>query len=314
MTPYTPVEDAPITLQVGNKTWSPDNYNEASYLGEIPMVVGIRNSLNTVSVRLGQYAGFGRVAQTAMRLGIPNVPAHPSIVLGAVEATLLEMTGAYAHMANNGNKVEPYGITLVRTRKGKELYKYEKAEPESVLAKGTVEMMNYMLLDVVARGTGTKARLADRPAAGKTGTSQNFKDAWFIGFTPQLVAGVWVGNDDNKPMKRITGGTIPAQVWRAFMLPAMQGKPVVQIPNTAASREGLLPWLFGGAGHPAEDGDAEPLTDEASTDGGTRQDMPSSGGEGDVLTPQFWNTLMEDDTPKRGPVEYSYPGDGRHRR
>lgn len=324
MTPFSTVEDAPITLQVGNKTWSPENYHEESYLGEIPMVVALRNSLNTVSVRLGLRAGFGRVAGMAERLGIPNVPAHPSIVLGSVEATLLELTGAYAHVANNGNKVVPYGITEVRTRKGnKELYKREKPEAESVLAKGTVEMMNYMLLDVVARGTGTKARLADRQVAGKTGTSQNFKDAWFIGFTPQMVTGVWVGNDDNKPMRKITGGTIPSAVWKSFMASAMQGKPVLPIPNAASSGEGMLPWLFGNG----ESGEGEAGTEgEISTVDGesganvltTPQDMPASGngeegGDGDVLTPQFWNKLMDKAASGEVDVEYSYPGDERRR-
>ncbi len=317
MRPYSTVEDAPITLQVGNKTWSPENYHEDNYLGEIPMVVGLRNSLNTVSVRLGQYAGFGRVAAMAERLGIPNIPSHPSIVLGSVEATLLELTGAYAHVANDGNKVVPYGITLVKTRKGgKELYKHEKPEAESILAKGTVEMMNYMLLDVVARGTGTKARLVDRPAAGKTGTSQNFKDAWFIGFTPQLVTGVWVGNDDNKPMKKITGGTIPSMVWHQFMASAMQGKPVMQIPNNASSSEGMLPWMFGGD-HAAGEGEAADGTTPEGATGGEQpapQDMPAESN-GDVLTPKFWNTLMDKAVPDKGDVdvEYSYPGDGRRR-
>ena len=252
------------------------------------------------------------------------MPSHPSIVLGSVEATLLEMTGAYAHLANNGNKVVPYGITLVKTRKGnKELYKHTKAEPESILAQGTVEMMNYMLLDVVARGTGTKARLADRQVAGKTGTSQNFKDAWFIGFTPQMVTGVWVGNDDNKPMRKITGGTIPSAVWKSFMASAMQGKPVLPIPNAASSGEGMLPWLFGNG----ESGEGESGTEgEISTVDGesganvltTPQDMPASGngeegGDGDVLTPQFWNKLMDKAASGEVDVEYSYPGDERRR-
>ncbi len=253
LSPQSTVEDAPITLQVGNKIWSPGNYESDNYRGEIPMVEALRYSLNTVSVRLSQYAGVSRVAALAMRLGIPNVPARPSIALGAVEASLLEMTTAYAHMANGGEQVKPFGISRIRTRDGKEIYKYVPETPQRVLAKGTVEMMNYMLLDVVARGTGTKAALPGRQAAGKTGTSQDFKDAWFIGFTPQLVTGVWVGNDNNKPMKKITGGSIPATIWHDFMIHAMEGQPVKSIPASAGSSEGLLPWLFGGT----RDGDSE---------------------------------------------------------
>ncbi len=248
MTPQSLVEDAPVTLQVGKKTWSPENYAHGKYRGEIPMVEALRHSLNTVSVRLSQYAGIDRVASIAMRLGIPNVPEHPSIALGAVEATLLEMTGAYAHLANYGTKVVPYGITRIRTRAGVELYKREDRVPSTVLASGTVEMMNYMLLDVVQHGTGLRASLGGRPAAGKTGTSQNFKDAWFIGFTPRLVTGVWVGNDNNTPMKHVTGGSLPAAIWHNFMVEALKGKTVLSIPNSASSLEGLLPWLFG-SGH-----------------------------------------------------------------
>ena len=241
--PDTLVLDAPITLQVGNKTWTPNNYHE-NFKGEIPMVQALRESLNTVSVRLAQAAGVNHVAEVAMRLGVPNIPDRPSIALGSVEATLLDLTGAYAHLPNHGNKVVPYGIISIKTRDGKELYKHEAPSEERVIADGTVKMMNYMLLDVVRRGTGTRASLPKRMAAGKTGTSQEFKDAWFIGFTPQLVAGVWVGNDDNTPMKKITGGIIPAQIWHDFMTFAMDGIPAQDIPNSATGG-GLLPWLFG---------------------------------------------------------------------
>ena len=240
--------DAPVTMQVGNKVWSPNN-SHGDFKGEIPMVQGLRESLNTVSVRLAQAAGLNHVAEVAMRLGIPDVPPHPSIALGSVESTLLELTGAYAHLPNHGNKVVPYGILSIKTRDGKELYKREEPSEERVIADGTVKMMNYMLLDVVRRGTGTRAGLAKRMAAGKTGTSQDFKDAWFIGFTPQLVAGVWVGNDDNTPMKKITGGSVPATIWHDFMTHAMDGIPAADIPNSV-NGGGILPWLFGN--NPAE--------------------------------------------------------------
>jgi penicillin-binding protein 1A len=259
MTPLSVVEDAPISIQVGNKLWEPEN-SHRTFKGEVPLVQALRESLNTVSVRISQYAGIERVANMAMRLGIPDVPPHPSIALGAVEATLVEMTGAYAHLANHGNKVEPYGIVRIRTNTGEELYKREEKPAEQVLSNGTVEMMNYMLVDGVNRGTGFKARLKDRSAGGKTGTSQEFKDAWFIGFTPQLVAGVWVGNDDNKSMAKVMGGTIPAAVWHAFMTKAMEGQKALPIPTSTTSSDGLLPWLFGGASNNT-DGDSQPMTD-----------------------------------------------------
>jgi penicillin-binding protein 1A len=258
-TPETLVLDAPVTLQVGNKVWTPANYGN-DFKGDIPMVQALRESLNTVSVRLAQAAGIGRVAEMAMRLGVPNIPRHPSIALGSVEATLLEMTGAFAHLPNHGNKVVPYGILMIKTREGKEIYKREAPSDEQLLSDSHVKMMNYMLLDVVRRGTGTRAGLAKRMVAGKTGTSQDFKDAWFIGFTPQLVTGVWVGNDDNKPMKKITGGSVPATIWHDFMTHAMEGLPVENIPSQSTGG-GLLPWLFGSNG--AAPSQSEVVVEEA---------------------------------------------------
>lgn len=247
MTPQSTVEDAPISIQVGNKVWSPQNFESEGYAGMITLTEALRYSRNTPAVRLSQYAGIGHVAAMADRLGVPGVPEVPSIALGSVEATLLEMTGAYAHLANGGNKLVPYGILSIHTRDGKELYHHEDLPAEPVLAKGTVEMMNYLLVDVATRGTGSKATIAGHQCAGKTGTTSDYKDAWYIGFTPQLVTGVWVGNDDNKSMKHVQGATLPAPIWHDFMTVAMQGQKSIPIPTSAGSNEGLLPWLFGGS-------------------------------------------------------------------
>lgn len=290
-TPETPVLDAPVTVQVGNRLWSPNNF-KADFKGEIPMVEGLRESLNTVSVRLSQMAGISRVSGMAERLGIPDVPEHPSIALGAVEATLLEMTGAFAHMPNHGNQVVPYGILAIKTRGGEELYHRDSPTQEKLLADSTVEMMNYMLLDVVRRGTGTRAGLPGRPAAGKTGTSQDYKDAWFIGFTPQLVAGVWIGNDDNAPMKHVTGGSVPAVIWHDFMTFAMNGLPVESIPNRSSS--GLMPWLFGSSANPDNaPGIAAPVMEDAPLISGP-QGAP-------ILAP------LPAPSPAKHKVEYTYP-------
>ena len=334
MTPETIVTDAPISMMINGKLWSPDNDDKNEYRGEIPLHEALRHSLNTVSVRLITAMGPERVASMAERLGIPNVPAYPSIALGAVEATLLEMTGAYAHLPNHGNKVTPYAITSIHTRSGQELYKREEQPPVQLLSNGTVEMMNYMLMDVVRHGTGIKAGLAGREAAGKTGTSQDFKDAWFVGFTPQLVTGVWVGNDDNKPMKKIFGGDIPARIWHDYMTAALDGQPAQPIPNSTSSSDGILPWLFGGSsGTPANDnapqdtaapsvsedvpqvaapGTIAPLPEQAPApidQGAQPQPAPQPAQpqqQGDVLTPQFWNKLM-DKAPDKSKLEYSYP-------
>ncbi|MFZ4541789.1 MAG: transglycosylase domain-containing protein [Rickettsiales bacterium] len=330
LSPQSTVEDAPISLRVGNKTWSPDNYEGGNYRGQIPMYQALRHSLNTVSVRLGQYAGFSNVAQMAMRLGVPNIPSSPSIVLGSVEATLLELTGGYAHLANGGNRVEPYGILKVRTRDGREIYKHEPLQGDARLSQDIVQQMNYMLLDVVAHGTAIKAGLAGRPAAGKTGTSQDFKDAWFIGFTQQLVAGVWVGNDDNKPMKKITGGTIPAVVWHDFMIKAMAGQKVQSIPNSAGESQEFLPWLFGSStdGEDGErqgfnpDGTGEAIPDDvpfsrtksapASDDAepANMTEEPHAKREPAALSPEFWDKLADKvpENPEKGKIEHTYPG------
>ncbi len=339
-TPESMVLDAPVVMQVGNKTWTPGNYT-GTYKGEIPMVQALRESLNTVAVRLSQYTGVNRVAQMAERLGLDDIPAHPSIALGAVETTLMDMTGAFAHLANHGKKVVPYTVLTITTRDGKKLYERKPIADTQVLAEGTVEMMNYMLLDAVRRGTGTRAAIG-RPVAGKTGTSQDFKDAWFVGFTPQLVTGVWVGNDNNQKMLKVTGGGVPAPIWHDFMMHAMDGVPVQTIPNSPNNGSGLLPWLFGGSRSDMDQIPQESMPVQEGTPFGTQaapvgnngaiyQQQPAprgvqrpseTGNDGDVLTPQFWNKLMKENTPNiRVPdmsgvkVEHTYPGQdsARHR-
>lgn len=326
-TPQAQVEDAPITIMVGRKAWSPRNYTN-DYKGMMTMADAFRQSINTVAVRLSQYAGIGRVAAMAERLGIPDVRANPSIALGAQEATLLEMTGAFAHVANGGNKVVPYGILEIRTAKGEELYKREPEDSNPVLASGTVEMMNYLMLGTVRSGTGTRAALPGRDVAGKSGTTSDYKDAWFIGFTPQLVTGVWVGNDNNRQMASVTGGNIPAMIFHDTMIKALEGVPAAAIPNNPSSSEGLLPWLFGSGStvvpQPTSVAPAnspfgymnEPERQiQAPLPPGSQpvpvqpsgSDKPAIEGDGGVLDKNFWNTLMNK-VPNAGKVEYEYPG------
>lgn len=332
LTPNSLVEDGPISMQVGNRNWSPENYGK-SYKGEVTLTQGLRESLNTVAVRLSQYAGISRVAQMAMRLGLQKVPSQPSIALGSKETNLLSMTAAYAHMPSGGQTVKPYGILSIRTPKGTELYEHKGEQPQQVLASDVVEMMNFMLMDVVRRGTGTKAFLPGRDSAGKTGTSQDYKDAWFMGYTAQLAAGVWVGNDNNARMKNVTGGSLPAQIWHDFMMKAMQGIPAESLPARDTSG-GFLPWLFGGDNTRVTDEtmpipeqqlpedlpfevkrNGEPVSRETIDEGAGAPDMPPPPtDEGartvDEAMPKSFIDNLVDSLPK-GEVKYEYPEDRR---
>ena len=178
--------------------------------------------------------------QTAKRMGI-NSPlgANPSIALGTSEVTLLEMTGAYAPFSNGGFAVLPFVVQRVRTPDGTVIFERTGSGLGRVASIESVALMNDMLQATVEMGTATRASLAGWPAGGKTGTSQNFRDAWFIGYTANLTAGVWVGNDSDAPTKHASGGTVPAEIWAKFMTKAHEGVPVAQLPGTE-----IVPYLL----------------------------------------------------------------------
>jgi len=210
--------------------WSPKNYDR-KYRGEVTMREAFARSLNSVAVRVSERVGRGRVIAMAKRLGVRSeLKPHPSIALGTDETNLMEMTGAYAALANGGVRVRPYGILEIRTKGGQLLYKRRETVEERSLSRKTVAQANNILNAVIEWGTGKLARL-NVAAAGKTGTSQDSRDAWFIGYTPHLVAGVWLGNDDNSPMKRVTGGSVPALIWKQFMQDALAGRREARLPG-----------------------------------------------------------------------------------
>jgi penicillin-binding protein 1A len=222
--------DAPI--QVGN--WQPHNYLNR-YQGEMSLAEGLAQSINTIAVQVAQRAGIGHVVAAANRLGITSELAKDaSIALGTNEVNLLELVSAYAPFANGGMGVLANGISEIRDSAGKVVYRRAGSGPGRVVAPELAGMMNDMLTGVIAHGTG-KAAALPRPAAGKTGTTQEYRDAWFIGYTADLVAGVWLGNDDNTPMNKVTGGTLPAAAWHAFMLAATKGVPVKPLPVPGSS-------------------------------------------------------------------------------
>ncbi len=222
--PHDNFVDAPITIG----RWRPSNWNN-KYLGEVQLDYALANSINSVAVRLAQKVGINNVVNLGHRLGISSdISSNLSTALGASEVNLLELTNAYAHLDSGGNAVVSHGILEINDNTGANIYHYVEPEPKRILSENVVAQMNNMLEKVITQGTGKRARI-DRPAAGKTGTSQDARDAWFIGFTADYIVGVWVGNDDNSPMKNVAGGSLPAEIWKDFMLKANINKPVTDI-------------------------------------------------------------------------------------
>jgi penicillin-binding protein 1A len=232
---------------VSIKGWSPENYTR-KYLGPVTLQSALALSLNTISAQLTAEVGPSAVAATARRLGIRSpLQATPSIALGTSEVTLLEMTGAFATFANGGEGVIPHVIRRIRTADGEVLYERSGSGPGQVVHPAYVAMMNAMLRETLERGTGKRAAIPGWPAAGKTGTSQDFRDAWFIGYTAPLVAGVWFGNDDSKATKKASGSNLPAAAWHRFMIGALEGVPVADLPGNYRFRD---PANFAGATPP----------------------------------------------------------------
>jgi penicillin-binding protein 1A len=288
--PDTIVDDEPMTIPIVGGTWTPKNYTN-KYLGPISLRDAVAESVNTVAVRVSQEAGLSHVIGVARRLGITSDMLEvPSIALGATEVSLLELTNAYAHLANGGMLVHPYGIIRIETTSGNIVYERQGSESAMVLKPYVVGEMNELLRGVITNGTGRAANIG-RSAAGKTGTTSDYKDAWFIGYTPDLVTGVWVGNDNNMPMKKVTGGMLPAQIWHNFMQPALASVPASDIPtdipapmpwqkdltNETTAPSNALPWQM------REDVPDEPAPVEVN-------DIPPQP-KNVKLGPEFWDKL-----------------------
>jgi penicillin-binding protein 1A len=221
-TPDETVNDGPVDIH----GWRPENY-EGRFKGEIPLIQAFAQSSNSVAAQLTAELGPKEVARTAHRLGITSpLSEFASLALGTSGVTALELTGAYAPFANGGNAAQPFGVLKVRTRSGKVLYRRKPSNAGAVMSVHDNMQMTRLMQEVTATGTGRAGRLEDRPTAGKTGTTQDFRDAWFVGFTADLVCGVWIGNDNNAPMRKATGGTLPARIFHAFMTDAVSGMPV----------------------------------------------------------------------------------------
>ena len=240
LTPDTVREDRPIIL----KGWQPENYNH-EYFGPVTLTKALALSLNTVSVRLTMEFSPAAVIRTAYRLGIASkLEPNASIALGTSEVSPLELVGAYAPLANGGLAVVPHVIERITAGNGKVLYVRNEQPLGRIIEARYVAMMNEMMAQTLTIGTAHKAALPGWPAAGKTGTSQDFRDAWFIGYTSHLVTGVWLGNDDGTPTKKVTGGALPVEIWSRFMRGAHQSVPVAALPGPPAG--GMLSGLFNG--------------------------------------------------------------------
>ncbi|WP_269584775.1 transglycosylase domain-containing protein [Roseibium sp. Sym1] len=228
MTPQTVRQDRPV--RYGN--WSPQNYTKEHY-GPVTLTRALSLSLNTVAAQLAHEVGAGTVANTAKRLGISSeMKKNLSLSLGTSEVTPLEIASAYVPLSNGGYGVLPHIIRRIKTVDGKTLYSRSGDGRGRVVERRLVGEMNLMMSETLVTGTGRKARLeSGRPAGGKTGTSQDFRDAWFIGYTGNLTTAVWFGNDDNSPTKKATGGGLPALVWKEVMDKAHEGLPVADLPG-----------------------------------------------------------------------------------
>jgi penicillin-binding protein 1A len=240
-TPQEMTVDEPITI--GN--WQPRDF-DGRYLGPMTLETALAQSINTVAARLANQVGTANVAQTAHRLGIVSpIQTAPSMALGAVEVNPIEMAQAYAAFSNGGYLTRAYGVERIQTATGQVLYDHDLAPPPraQVIGQPALSEMIEMMRDVVAGGTGTKAAVHGFDIAGKTGTTSDYRDAWFIGYSGDFTTAVWVGRDDNTPMRAVTGGGPPAEIWHDFMastLPAMNVQPIPGGPAPQAQTSDVI--------------------------------------------------------------------------
>ena len=238
--PNDTVVDEPLTIDIpGSGPWSPRNYTN-NYYGRVTLTQALRDSLNIPAVKVSEFVGRELVRQVATQFGLESdLAAGPALALGASESTLIEMTGAYAGILNGGSSVQPYGLI--------ELSLMGESEPlmgtgggigERVIQEQAAGQLIYMMEKVVSEGTGQRASFGGRQLAGKTGTTQAARDAWFVGFSADYVAGVWMGYDDNTPLTGVTGGGLPAEIWRETMSRIHAEVPARAVPMLGPEQAG----------------------------------------------------------------------------
>ena len=290
--------DGPVSFD----GWTPTNY-EPGYRGQVTVAEALAQSINTVAATLAHEVGVSKISEIAHRFGLASIPDNPqlSIALGSYEVNLLELTSGYQVFQQAGQRIEPYLVEQIATTRGAVLYSHVASAGLPVYDVTHDGEMVRMMEGVIDHGTATRAAIG-RPAAGKTGTTQNWRDAWFVGFTPDWVCGVWIGNDDNTPMNRITGGAIPAEIWRKMMLTAHQNLPVRD-----------FPWLPPEPAAPAGGGEVSvsdnPDGDQAMQSGDNQDQAALNADDGQADAGQRDDGQAE---PKTAPSPDASDGDDRN--
>ena len=280
------VEDGPLTIRIpGGKPWSPQNYTRR-YSGAVTLTTALKQSLNTATIRLQEAVGRNEVRRIAHDFGIvSNLTTSPSLGLGASEATLMELTGAYAGIRNGGTSVAPYGLVELRIAGDDQpLMGQSGGLGGRVISQRAAGQLIYMMQQVIESGTGGRAKMGSRPVAGKTGTTSSYRDAWFVGFSEQYVVGVWMGYDDNTPLKGVTGGGLPAEIWQAVMTDIHEGLPELPLSTVSPDGSGIL-LSNDGAPKVVTSGSADdPLA--AALAGAVNSANPAAGTPAQATAPQ----------------------------
>ena len=308
MSPNDVVLDGPLTIRIpGGRSWSPENYTR-NYKGMISLTSALANSLNTATIRLQEAAGRDNVRRIASDFGVgDNLAPGPALGLGASESTLLAMTGAYAGIRNGGTAVTPYGLVELRIQgDDTALMGQSGGMGKRVISQKSAVELIWMMRQVVEKGTGTRARLpGGREVAGKTGTTSSYRDAWFIGFTEQYVTGVWMGYDDNTPLKGVTGGGLPAEIWQAVMAEIHDGLPMEPLGAN-------MPQGGGNVVDPVavqqQDGGADPLA--AALSEALGRPAQGGGGTSPAVPRSPASTMSSDDLAPARPMPRVAPQQG----
>ncbi|MDE2164239.1 MAG: PBP1A family penicillin-binding protein [Alphaproteobacteria bacterium] len=287
LTPWDERTDGPIDIN----GWQPTNYGGRDY-GTVTLADALAHSINRVTAEVAQEVGIPAVIEAAQRCGITSPLApNASLALGTSDVTPLELTSAYGAFASGGYKIAPYLVTEVDDDAGHVLYKRQAPEERRIIADHVDRDLTEMMYDVVTEGTGRGAALWGREAAGKTGTTQDYHDAWFVGFTTDYVTGVWVGNDEATPMRGVTGGSLPAEIWHLVMTTAEKGLPAKPLDR---SPEGVPVDQTLTSGLPLGSGDEESNGLAADGQPQQQQQPPQSSGQHS----SFWDWLFGSDQKK----------------